>query len=151
VKRLTLRLIFRLIFSLIYSLLAVGCNESPYQDSDVLDKTPPKAEKARAPSVTFTMPSAIEMTENMPAQITVGAAVPRGQAVVNVQGLPTGATFDPSSLVLAWIPPANSGVDPANAKAGFRVYTVNFTLTNPADPTLNVQRTLSITVYHPQI
>jgi len=134
---------------LIYSLTA--CTESPYNDNEVLDKTPPKAEKAKTPSVTFTMPSTIEMTENMPGQMIIGAAVPGGQATVTAQNLPGAATFDPSSDLFSWIPPANSGVDPANPKLGYRTYTINFTLTSPANPTLTVQRTLTITVYHPQI
>ena len=118
----------------------VGCSQNPIPPGLFKPAPDPKPTPVLPPYV-LELPRAFEFVAGQKATYQLKAAVPKpAKAIVSVTDLPPGVKFNPSTYELNWTPDYAQAIDPSNAQASARFYTVHFTLASSLDALTTITR-----------
>lgn len=111
-----------------------GCRANPIPDAGILSRLAP-VERPVAPAYGLKAPQVTEFTEGQPGRVQIEAYVP-GTRKMRLEGLPTGAVFDETKMLLSWQPDYQAANDPQSPQIIVRTYTVKVLLWDAADPSV---------------
>lgn len=139
-------------FSLLtLAFISVGCEQDPYPEDGDLRLAPRLESNPPTIAMSIDLPSKDpELFEGQQFIQKIRVAVPNpGTPIVEVEGLPVGATFDPEKLTISWKPSFTDGNDPTDPTIKVRRYfiTVRLFTTEEGRDAEAVARVLPLIVF----
>jgi hypothetical protein len=133
--------------------LLTACQQNPYDGHHGVEGPKPKVDPAvkskPVPIGAWGLKVSEQMNfvEGQKSTYHITGSVPTpGLARITVTGLPLGASFDPATGDLTWLPDFQAANDPANPLASERVYSVQVELSSSAVPNSSLNREALIIV-----
>lgn len=137
----------------VLTLSVAGCESNPFPAEGYVRETAPP-QRAFMPAYAVNVP-ALLFVEDAEETYTLGVTVPpyAGDPIVEIEGLPRGATFDPKTLQLKWRPTRTDGnpKDGSDPAIGFARYPVKILLSATDDPVTTIAQEEVITVVNSRI
>ena len=130
------------IIALLITLVAISaCKQNPLpKDGLILVQEPTKPQPIPPPYV-LDNPKSFEFKEGVYTEFTLKATVPSpGKAMVNVEQLPEGATFNTETLTFGWTPPYTAANQSEDPNVLTRTYPVRFVLRSTDDELTSISR-----------
>lgn len=143
-----------LLFSVL--LAVTGCNQEPYPsigDGEFVgtprqEPKPPDPVPQPLPALAISLEDNYEFREGRFRKVQVRVAVEEpGEAIVKVEGLPDGATFDEETLSIDWTPGFFMGNNPSDPSIKSRIYPVTVWLRSTALPKEQLRKTINFIVF----
>lgn len=136
---------------LLISLLGLAsCKQDPYPETGEIRETPTLT-KPTLPDLAMSVDDVIEFVEGRKKDYIVRATVKDpGEAIVSVDNLPPGATFDPKTMVLSWTPGFFDGNDGEDPSIKSQIYPIKFWLRSSIDNVRALKKTVNLVVYDVQ-
>ncbi len=130
-------------------LVIAGCKQNPFPtDGRLVQGELPKLAPALPPLILeFPEQESLYVHEGQKLEFTLGATVPApGLPIVEIQGMPPGATYDDATRLFRWIPGFNAANDPRDTTMIVRPYTIRFSLSSSENRTTVTSRSMMIVV-----
>ncbi len=128
----------------------VACKQDPYPETGEIRDTPTLV-TTPLPDLAMSVDDVIEFTEGRKKDYIVRATVKEpGEAIVSVDDLPPGATFDPATKILSWTPGYFDGNDSEDPSIKSQIYPIKFWLRSSVDNVRALRKTVNLVVYDVQ-
>lgn len=132
----------------------LGCDSSPYGPGDSaygptkpVVKQPDPIIKIIPPAIyTLDAPNMVVFTEGAAGTFQVAGSIQNDTAVLNIENLPKGATFDATTGTVTWTPALGDGHDPLDPRADRRIYPLYVDLRGASDTLTVRQKTVMVIV-----
>ncbi|MBL7716678.1 MAG: hypothetical protein JNL01_14535 [Bdellovibrionales bacterium] len=135
------------------ALVLVGCESNPFPAEGYVRETAPP-QRAFMPAYAVNVPPLL-FVEGEETPYTLGVTVPpyAGDPIVEIDGLPAGASFDQKALIIKWKPSRVDGnpKDGSDPAIGFARYPIKIRLSATEDPVTTIEREEFITVVNSRI
>ncbi len=136
------------IYLFIITLLVAGCENNPYPSDGGLRVEPRKPDENIPPALSMIVADNYNYTEGVKKDFRIKVDVPApGVPDVKIEGLPAGASFDPKTFVVSWIPGMFDGNKPDDPTIKSRVYPITIWLRSSLDEKEAIKETVNLTVY----
>jgi len=124
-----------------------GCETNPLPQQGEITANRPAPPRVVTPPLVIDVPTRLIFREGIENSYTLRMSVPApGSPVVEVIGLPAGATFDPMTFKLTWTPGYNAAGDATDPGEVDRDYSIRLLLKSSLDSVTFVERSIVITV-----
>lgn len=135
----------KFIVSTLFLATLIGCNANPFKGVDAsVDPAPIRREVV--PALGIDAPGLMVFDEGRNAEYEIKSVVPAGEAVLEFEGLPTGASWDATKGVITWTPDFTQANDPSNYNIKTREYPITVILYSSMDMTQAVRKTILLQV-----
>lgn len=133
------------------ALLALaGCKQDPYPEGGEITGVETIIEQP-LPELSMSVDDVIELSEGRKLDYTIRATVKEpGQAIVAIEDLPTGATFDPETFILSWTPGYFDGNDSEDPSIKSQIYPIEIWLRSSEDTVRALRKTVNLVVHDVQ-
>lgn len=122
-----------------------GCNANPFKGVDAsVDPAPIRREVV--PALGIDAPGLMTFDEGRNAEYEIKSVVPAGEAVLEFEGLPQGATWDAAKGAIAWTPDFTQANDPRDYNIKTREYPITVILYSSVDLTQSVRKSILLQV-----
>jgi hypothetical protein len=134
-----------ILFSL---LILTSCKQDPYPKEGELLIEGTGEQRRVEPPLAISVDDVIEYKEGRYREYKIRAAVREpGVALVSIDDLPPGASFDAETALLKWSPGYFAGNDPADPAIKSRIYPVTVWLRSSLDPVRAIRRVVNLVVH----
>ncbi len=126
----------------------ISCNDNPYPEVDELgkDRRPPPGLKAKALSMSLN--DKIELQEGVQTQFLIKVDVEApGVPIIDIEGLPEGATFDEETFTVSWTPTYSDGNSPVDPSIKSMIYPIVVTLKSSLDDKRAIRKESNLVVF----
>jgi hypothetical protein len=123
-----------------------SCNANPFKGTDVSANPPPLRYEVR-PALGIDALPIMRFDEGKTGEYAIKFVVPSGEAILEFEDLPQGASFDQSKGVLQWTPDYTQANDRSSYTVKTREYPVTIILSSSVDVTTAVRKTVMLQVH----
>lgn len=137
----------KLLLSVLLGLSLLSCEKDPYPSVGERDLNPVKTPRKVEPQMSITMKSVYELDEGRKTNIKIKIDVPRGDARIEVDNLPPGASYDEATNLISWTPGMFAGNDPKDPTIKSQIYPVTIWLRSTEDLKEAIKKDINLVVY----
>ena len=119
----------------------VGCKSNPFEGLNTSTEPEPIRREVRV-NLGIDVPGVMDFKEGRTGEYEVKFSVPEGEPILELEGMPAGAAWDPIKSIITWTPTFTQANDPSNYNIKSRVYPVRMILYSSADLTQSIQETV---------
>jgi hypothetical protein len=129
------------ILSSIFLATLIGCNSNPFEGLKTSTEPEPIRREVRV-NLGIDVPAVMDFKEDRTGEYEVRFSVPEGEPILELEGMPAGAAWDPIKSVITWTPSFTQANDPSDYNVKTRVYPVKMILYSSSDLTQSIQETV---------
>ena len=135
----------KLVYSSLLLALLVGCKSNPFEGLNTSTEPEPIRREVRV-NLGIDVPGVMDFKEGRAGEYVVKFSVPEGEPILELEGMPAGAAWDPIKSIITWTPTFTQANDPSDYNIKSRVYPVKMILYSSADLTQSIQETVLLKV-----
>lgn len=141
------------IFSFLVLLSLASCKQDPYPEVGQISATQSQEQRPVEPPLAIAIDDVVEFNEGRYKEYVFRVSVKEpGKAMVTIDGLPPGVSFDSENNLIKWTPSYFDGNDLGDPSIKSRIYPVTVWLRNSLDPIRALRKTINFVVYDsPQV
>ncbi|MBY0517812.1 MAG: hypothetical protein K2P81_12955 [Bacteriovoracaceae bacterium] len=126
-----------------------GCNSksNPYPTDGVITRNPQQQPWEARPALGIDTQDLMSFDEGKETEYRVSVKVPKGNPILDWQGLPQGAYYDATKGALVWLPNYFDANDSTNPSIKTREYPVVLVLSSDADRVTSIRKTILLQVH----
>ena len=131
-----------------FFIIMTSCKNNPYPTDTIFESVGKKVEKVRQEPLLFlNVPAVMKFVEGEEGVYKMEGIAPSGKPLIEAYNLPDGASFDPVTNELKWMPGFSTVPNLRNLESNYREHTVNFQLYDKDNPLLFLQKEASLIVF----